>query len=67
MAYYIEANANNILKIYPYLLDLNIRETHATFRYGFEEDFDYDDLKKTVILVLKEKIKAVSSSRKTKN
>ena len=40
--------------------------THSTFRYGFEEDFNYEDLKKTVILVLEEKIKAGASSRPAK-
>ncbi|REG86022.1 tetratricopeptide repeat protein [Winogradskyella sediminis] len=50
-----------------YVLGMDKNGTHSTFRYGFEEDFDYDDLKKTVILVLEEKIKAGASSRKSKN
>jgi tetratricopeptide (TPR) repeat protein len=47
-----------------YVLGMDKGGTHSTFRYGFEKDFDYDDLKKTVILVLDEKIKAGASSRK---
>jgi len=49
-----------------YVLGMDKGGTHSTFRYGFEEDFDYDDLKETVILVLDEKIKAGASSRKGK-
>lgn len=49
-----------------YVLGMNKNGTHSTFRYGFEEDFKYEDLKKTVILVLEEKIKAGASSRPTK-
>lgn len=47
-----------------YVLGMDKGGTHSTFRYGFEEDFNYDDLKKTVILVLDERIKAGASSRK---
>lgn len=55
-----------------YALGMDKNGTHSTFRYGFEEDFNYIDLKKTVILVLDEKIKAgasstIGSSRKKKN
>ncbi|AUC75785.1 hypothetical protein CW732_08880 [Olleya sp. Bg11-27] len=49
-----------------YVLGMDKGGTHSTFRYGFEEDFNYEDLKKTVILVLDEKIKAGASSRPTK-
>ncbi|NQY28983.1 MAG: tetratricopeptide repeat protein [Flavobacteriaceae bacterium] len=49
-----------------YVLGMDKDGTHSTFRYGFEEDFNYDDLKKAVILVLEEKIKAGASSRKGK-
>ena len=49
-----------------YVLGMDKSGTHSTFRYGFEEDLNYDDLKKTVILVLEEKIKAGASSRPTK-
>lgn len=48
-----------------YMLGMDKNGTHSTFRYGFEENFKYEDLKKTVILVLEEKIKAGVSSRKT--
>lgn len=47
-----------------YVLGMDKDGTHSTFRYGFEENFNYDDLKKTVVLVLDEKIKAGASSRK---
>lgn len=49
-----------------YVLGMDKNGTHSTFRYGFDEDFNYEDLKKTVILVLEEKIKAGASSRPTK-
>lgn len=49
-----------------YILGMDKDGTHSTFRYGFEEDFNYEDLKNTVILVLDEKIKAGASSRTTK-
>ncbi len=49
-----------------YVLGMDKNGTHSTFRYGFEKDLNYDDLKKTVILVLDKKIKAGASSRKGK-
>ncbi len=49
-----------------YVLGMDKSGTHSTFRNGFEEDVNYDNLKKTVILVLDEKIKAGASSRKGK-
>ncbi len=49
-----------------YVLGMDKNGTHSTFEYGFEEDFNYEDLKKTVILVLDEKIKAGASSKPTK-
>ena len=49
-----------------YVLGMDKDGTHSTFSYGFEEDFNYEDLKKVVILVLEEKIKAGASSRKGK-
>lgn len=50
-----------------YVLGMDKDGVHSTFRYGFEEDFDYEDLKKTVILVLEDKIKPGASSRVNKN
>lgn len=47
-----------------YVLGMDKDGTHSTFRYGFEENFDYDNLKQKVILVLEEKIKPGASSRK---
>lgn len=49
-----------------YVLGMDKNGTHSTFLYGFEEDFNYDDLKKTVIMILDKKIKAGASSRKEK-
>lgn len=49
-----------------YVLGMNKDGTHSTFSYGFDENFKYEDLKETVILVLEEKIKAGASSRKGK-
>ena len=49
-----------------YVLGMDKDGTHSTFRYGFDEDFKYDDLKKIVILVLEERIDAGASSRPTK-
>mgnify|MGYP002013977087 FL=1 len=49
-----------------YVLGMDKNGTHSTFNYGFEEGFNYEDLKKTVILVLDEKIEAGASSRPTK-
>lgn len=49
-----------------YVLGMDKGGIHSTFNYGFEEDLNYDDLKKAVILVLDEKIKAGASSRKGK-
>lgn len=40
-----------------YVLGMDKNGTHSTFQYGFEENFNYDDLKKAVMLVLDEKIK----------
>lgn len=49
-----------------YVLGMDKNGIHSTFSYGFEENFKYDDLKKTVISVLEGKIKAGVSSRSTK-
>lgn len=49
-----------------YMLGMDKNGTHSTFRYGFDENFKYDDLKATVILILEEKIDAGASSRPTK-
>ena len=49
-----------------YVLGMDKDGTHSTFSYVFKEGFNYEDLKKTVILVLDEKIKAGASSRPTK-
>jgi len=50
-----------------YVLGMDKDGVHSTFRYGFEENFNYEDLKKTVIMVLEEKIKPGASSRRVKN
>lgn len=45
-----------------YLLGMNKDDTHYTFNIGFKEDFNYLELKKTVIEILEGNIKPVSSS-----
>ncbi|CAM3999518.1 MULTISPECIES: tetratricopeptide repeat protein [Flavobacterium] len=47
-----------------YVLGMDKGGAHSTFRYGFNEDLNYEDLKKTVLLVLEEKIEAGASSRR---
>lgn len=43
-----------------------LKTNYSTYRYGFEEDFNYDKLKETVILVLEEKIGAGASTGPSK-
>lgn len=49
-----------------YVLGMDEKGMHSTFRYGFEEDFNYEDLKKAVLTVLEGKIKPSASSTKVK-
>ena len=49
-----------------YILGMDKNGTHSTFNYGIKEDFDYDYLKKMVLKILNEEIKATASSRKGK-
>ncbi|MFH6966596.1 tetratricopeptide repeat protein [Flavobacterium sp. FlaQc-28] len=49
-----------------YLLCRTKGDTHSTFNIGFNENFKYDDLKKSVIEVLEEKVKPTATSRPTK-
>ncbi|MGH1383207.1 tetratricopeptide repeat protein [Kordia sp.] len=49
-----------------YVLGMDKKEMHSTFRYGFEENFDYEDLKKAVLTVLEGEIKPSASSTKVK-
>ncbi|MGV3539655.1 MAG: tetratricopeptide repeat protein [Rufibacter sp.] len=46
-----------------YLLGMNKGNSHYTFGFGFKKDFNYDDLKKSVVTVLEGKAKPASSSR----
>jgi tetratricopeptide (TPR) repeat protein len=46
-----------------YLLCLSKGKMHATYNVGFNDDLNYDELKKYVIYILEEKIKPVASSR----
>lgn len=46
-----------------YLLCLSKGKMHATYNVGFNDDLNYDDLKKYVIYILEEKIKPVATSR----
>jgi len=49
-----------------YILGMDKNGTHSTFNYGIKENFEYDYLKKMVLNVLNEEIKATASSRKGK-
>lgn len=46
-----------------YLICKSMGDSHATYNYGFNDDFNYDDLKKTVIKILNEEVKPTASSR----
>ncbi len=46
-----------------YFLGMNKGETHYTFNVVFKEDFDYDELRQTVIAVLDGKLKPATSSK----
>ena len=49
-----------------YIVGMDKNGTHSTFNYGIKENFEYDYLKKMVLKVLNEEIKATASSRKGK-
>jgi tetratricopeptide (TPR) repeat protein len=49
-----------------YLLCRTKGDTHSTYNIGFNENFKYDDLKRSVIDVLEEKIKPTATSKPTK-
>lgn len=46
-----------------YLLCMSAGSTHSTFNIGFNDDLNYDDLKKAVIAVLEGKVQPAASSR----
>ena len=46
-----------------YLLCRQKGDTHSTYNIGFNDDFKYDDLKKSVIDILDEKVQPGASSR----
>lgn len=45
-----------------YILGMNKGDTHSTFSVGFKDDVNYEDLKRSVIMVLEGKLKAAVSS-----
>lgn len=49
-----------------YLLCRTKGDTHSTYNIGFDDNFKYDDLKKSVIDILEEKVKPSATSRTTK-
>ncbi|WP_291285389.1 tetratricopeptide repeat protein [Flavobacterium sp.] len=49
-----------------YLLCQTKGDTHSTFNIGFNDNLKYDDLKKSVIDILEEKVKPTATSRPTK-
>ena len=40
--------------------------THSTFNIGFNDNFKYEDLKKSVIDILEGKVKPTATSKPTK-
>lgn len=46
-----------------YILGMDKGDTHSTFNVGFNEGFNYEDLKSTVIEILEGKLKPGASSR----
>ena len=49
-----------------YLLCRTKGDTHSTYNIGFNDNFKYDDLKKSVIDILEEKVKPTATSQPTK-
>jgi tetratricopeptide (TPR) repeat protein len=49
-----------------YLLCRTMGDTHSTFNIGFNDNFKYEDLKKSVIEILEEKIKPTQTSKPTR-
>lgn len=49
-----------------YLLCCSKGDTHSTYSIGFNDDFNYDDLKKSVIDILEENIKPSATSKSMK-
>jgi len=49
-----------------YLLCMTKGNSHSTFNIGFNDNFKYEDLKKSVINILEEKIKPTATSEPTK-
>jgi len=45
-----------------YLLCMSKGNTHSTFNIGFNDDFKYDDLKKSVIDILENRVKAAATT-----
>lgn len=49
-----------------YLLCMTKGDTHSTFNIGFNDNFKYEDLKKSVIVILENKVKPTATSKPTK-
>lgn len=49
-----------------YLLCMTKGDTHSTFNIGFNDNFKYEDLKKSVIDILENKVKPTATSNPTK-
>lgn len=50
-----------------YLIGMDKGGEHSTFNYGFEEDFEYEELKQTIVKILEGKIKSTTTLRKNKD
>lgn len=48
-----------------YLLCMTKGDTHSTFNIGFNDNFNYDNLKKSVIDILDQKVKPAATSKPT--
>lgn len=47
-----------------YLIGMDKDGEHSTFNYGFDENFEYEKLKETIIEILEDKIKPTTTLRK---
>lgn len=50
-----------------YLIGMDKDGAHSTFNYGFDEDFEYEKLKDTIIEILEDKIKPTTTLRINKD
>lgn len=64
--YHIQTEGSSIHKELggpKYLLGMDKGNVHSTFNYGFNDDFDYNELKADVIKIMEGKVKPAASSQ----